>query len=117
MDLPIIDPTNHCPVALVLYRAAALAFNSCTPYSGRPNLIAGCTYNLGGILIALSDMITDTPSLEQVCKRFFDCFPTANRSCLRHKNRVFGEERGDCGCIVVVACLVKPLTLRARLLA
>ena len=93
-----------------------MALNSRTPYSGRPHLIASCTYNVGGILNALSNMVADTPFLEQVCKRFFDCFPTANRSCLRHKNRI-SEERSDCGCIVVVACLVKPLTLRAELLA
>jgi hypothetical protein len=68
------------------------------------------------VSLPLSDIVADAPFLEEGCKRFFDGTPTANRSCVRHKNRVLCEERGRGSGIVVGACVAKPLALRAKLL-
>src|SRR6478672_8861962 len=58
-NLPIIALTNHRPVSLDLGRTEALAFNSRTPSSGRPHLIASRTYNVRGILIGFADMVAE----------------------------------------------------------
>jgi hypothetical protein len=47
-----------------------LALKSQTPFPIAPCLIASRSYNVRGILIALANMVADTPFLEQVCKRF-----------------------------------------------
>jgi hypothetical protein len=54
-NLPIIALTNHRPVSLDLGRTKVLAFNSRTPSSGRPHLIASRTYNVRGILIGFAE--------------------------------------------------------------
>src|SRR5580704_14522175 len=92
-----------------------LALKSQTPFPIAPCLIASRSYNVRGILIALANMVADTPFLEQVCKRFLDRLPAVNRSRVIHKNRVLREKRGHGSGIVVVACLVKFLTLRVKL--
>src|SRR5580704_16339676 len=94
-----------------------LALKSQTPFPIAPCLIASRSYNVRGILIAFANMVADAPLLEQVCKRFLDRLPTVNRSCVIHKNGILREKGGYGSGIVVVARLVKLLTLRVKLLA
>jgi hypothetical protein len=68
------------------------------------------------ILIGLAETIFIMPMLECVCKPFLDGLPAVNRSYIRHKNRVFGVNRGIGSCIVFVECLVILLNKRINLL-
>src|SRR5271166_2835989 len=49
--------------------------------------------------------------------RWQGLFPTVNRSCVIHQNRVLREERGQGGGIVVIPCLVFFLSERENPLA
>ena len=93
-------------MALELYRIAALPSKSLTPFSDQPYLIASRTYYVWGILIVLNEMVAVMPFLEVVYMPSPDGLPAVNRSCVRHKNRILREERGDGGCVVFVDGLV-----------
>jgi len=77
-----------------------------TPFPGPPDLIASCSYHVRGTLIVLGDMVAGVNLREQACEMFLDGFPTVNRSCVRHKNRVLGIKRGQVSGITVIECLV-----------
>src|ERR1700761_5535152 len=104
-DLPIIALTNHCPITLDVFWTPVLAFNGCTPCSGRPHLFAIRTYDVGRILIDRDAVVAELHVLEPVCPKFLNSLPTESRSILLHINPVLREVRGNSDRIIFVKCI------------
>jgi hypothetical protein len=58
---------NLYPVTFGVHRAEFLPFESRTPFPATPRLVASRSYNVGGILIALIEMVAELNLLEHVC--------------------------------------------------
>jgi hypothetical protein len=97
-------PSKHRP--LDLFRRTVLALNSRTPFAGAPYLIASRTYNVRRSRITLGEMVAEMKIPELGFPISLHGLPAENRSCLRHNNRVLGQNRGQSGRVVVVERLV-----------